>query len=175
MCRLSVNQLRLTKIRQGVSNGKNKWRLYCRTYHQKKADLYKANDAPRKRTGRVKKKFLELEKYNEFKKKEAARVKEYRWKKRFRAQLQHNVSTKATEQSTSCTSSFTTKQVFTWSVHKTERSLPFNPLKKVEVIESLAKNLKLKINLENKAGRRKKEISEEEEGWIEELLEQADV
>lgn len=55
---------------------------YCRVYLQKKGNLYKANDATRKRVKREKKKLLEVEKYNEFKKKEAARVKEYPLKKK---------------------------------------------------------------------------------------------
>lgn len=57
---------------------------YCRVYRQKKGNLYKTNEATRKRAEREKKKLFETEKYNEFKKKEAARVKEYPLKKKLR-------------------------------------------------------------------------------------------
>lgn len=70
-------------------------------------------------------------------------MKEYFLKKTLTAQLQHNVSTTATEQSTSSTSSITTKQVLNPIVCKAERSLLFNPRKKVEVTESLAKKVQV--------------------------------
>ena len=44
-----------------------------------------------------KKKLLDSEKYKEFKKKETARIKEYRLKEKLTAQLQYNISTTATE------------------------------------------------------------------------------
>ena len=109
------------------------------------------------------------------KKIDAALLKECRLKKKLTAELQPNFSTAATELSTSSSSSFTTKQVLSRSVHKAGRSLPISPRKKFEVIESLAKKFKLRINLENKTGRRKKEISEEEDKWIEEFLQRAEV
>ena len=56
-----------------------------------------ANDAMRKWAGREKKKFLDSEKYKEVKKKETARVKNYRLIKKLTDQLQHNISTTATE------------------------------------------------------------------------------
>ena len=61
-------------------NKKNKG--YCGAYLQKKGDLYKANDAARKTTEGERRKYLEPKKYQVFKKKEAARVREYRSKKR---------------------------------------------------------------------------------------------
>ena len=70
-------------------------------------------------------------------------MKEYFLKKTLTAQLQHNVSTTATEQSASSTSSITTKQFLNPIVFKAERSLLFNPRKKVEVIESLAKKVQV--------------------------------
>ena len=70
-------------------------------------------------------------------------MKEYFLKKTLTAQLQHNVSTTATEQSTSSTSSITTKQVLNPIVCKAERSLLFNPRKKVEVMRAWPKWFKL--------------------------------
>ena len=55
-----------------VSKKTNK--VYCRTYPQKKADLYKANNATRKKNERERRKYLEPKMYEVFKKKEAARI-----------------------------------------------------------------------------------------------------
>ena len=70
-------------------------------------------------------------------------MKEYCLKKTLTAQLQHNVSTTATEQSASSTSSITTKQFLNPIVFKAERSLLFNPRKKVEVMRAWPKRFKL--------------------------------
>ena len=70
-------------------------------------------------------------------------MKEYFLKKTLTAQLQHNVSTTATKQSTSSTSSITTKQVLNPIVCKAERSLLFNTRKKVEVMRAWPKRFKL--------------------------------
>lgn len=70
-------------------------------------------------------------------------MKEYFLKKTLTAQLQHNVSTTATEQSASSTSSITTKQFLNPIVCKAERSLLFNPRKKVEVMRAWPKRFKL--------------------------------
>ena len=70
-------------------------------------------------------------------------MKEYFLKKTLTAQLQHNVSTTATEQSASSTSSITTKQVLNPIVCKAERSLLFSPRKKVEVMRAWPKWFKL--------------------------------
>ena len=51
---------------------------YCTAYPQNKSDLYKTNDAARKKTERERKIYLEPKKCEVFKKKEAARVREYR-------------------------------------------------------------------------------------------------
>ena len=54
---------------------------YCGAYAQKKCDLYKANDAARKKTGSERRKYLEPKEYKVFKKKETASFREYRLKK----------------------------------------------------------------------------------------------
>ena len=61
------------------------------------------------------------------------------------------------------------------TVHKTERSLPSSPLKRVEVIGTLAKKFNPRIAVPNKSGRKKNKLSEEEEEWIENLLERSDI
>ena len=72
-------------------------------------------------------------------------------------------------------SAFSTKQIFGRGVHKTKRSLPFSPRKKAEVIETLAKKFNLRIAGHNKSGRKKNELSEEKEEWIENFLERSDI
>ena len=121
---------------------------YCRDYHLKKGHLCKGKDAAKKkRVGRAKKKLPEPEEYYEFKKKEAVRVKEYRLKKTLTAQLQHNVSTTAFNNQHLV--HLHLRPSLSRSFHKAKRSLPFSPRKKIEVIQSLAKKFKLRINLEN--------------------------
>ena len=61
------------------------------------------------------------------------------------------------------------------TVHKTERSLPSSPLKRVEVIGTLAKKFNPRVAVPNKSGRKKNKLSEEEEEWIENLLERSDI
>ena len=55
---------------------------YCRAFHQKKSDLFKAKNAVRKKNWKRRRKCLEPKKYEVFKKKEAARVREYRFFKK---------------------------------------------------------------------------------------------
>ena len=62
-----------------VNKKTNKY--YFRAYRQKKGDLYKANDVARKKL-KKRRKYLEPIKYQVFKKKEAARVRECLLKKR---------------------------------------------------------------------------------------------
>ena len=57
-------------------NKKNN-RDYCRAFHQKKGDLYKVNNSARKKTEIERRKYLEPKKYEEYKKKQVACVREY--------------------------------------------------------------------------------------------------
>ena len=74
-----------------------------------------------------------------FKKKKAARVREYRLKKKMSEQLQVSTATSTLETTSAKSSAFSAKQILSQSVHKTERSLPFSLRKKAEVIRTLAK------------------------------------
>ena len=55
---------------------------YCRAYRKRKGDLHRVNDAARKKTERERRKYLEPKKYEAFRKKEAAHVKEYHFFKK---------------------------------------------------------------------------------------------
>ena len=57
----------------------------------------------------------------------------------------------------------------------TERSLPSSLRKKAEVIGTLAKKISLHKAVHNKSGRKKSELSEIEEEWIENFLERSDI
>ena len=104
-----------------------------------------------------------------FKKKEAAGAREYRFKKSMSEQLQVSTATSTLETTPSTSSAFSTKQILSRSVHKTERALPSSPQKKADVIQTLAKKFNLCIAVHNKSGKKKNELSEEEEEWIEDL------
>ena len=77
---------------------------YYRAYRQKKGDLYKANDAARKK--------LKEKKYEVFKKKETARLREYRLKAfTVLEQLQVSAATSASGTTPTTSSPFSTKQI----------------------------------------------------------------
>ena len=104
-----------------------------------------------------------------FKKKEAACVGEYRFKKRCQS---------ITSQTWNVNLSNNTNHVFNIfnkSVHKTEKSLLSNLEKKIEVTGTLVKKFKLRITVHNKSGRKKIELNEEEETWIENFLERSGI
>ena len=61
------------------------------------------------------------------------------------------------------------------SVHKTERSLPSSPQKKVEGIGTLSKKLNLRITVHNRSEKNPNKLSEEEEEWIQNFLERSDI
>ena len=139
---------------------------YCRTYHQKKGDLYKANDTTRKKNWNWKKKRRKC-----FKKKVAARVSEC-LKKRYQSNYRSATSTSET---TPTSSAFSTKYFLSQSVHKTKGLLPSSPQKKAVVTGTLAKKFNLSIAVHNKAGRKKNKLSEDEEEWIDNFLERSDI
>ena len=86
-----------------------------------------------------------------------------------RSNTNHIIATPTTS------SVFSTKQILSRSVHKTERSLLSSPRKKAEVIGTLAKKFNLRVAVHNKSGRKKNELSEEKEEWIENFLERSDI
>ena len=70
----------------------------------------------------------------------------------------------STSEATPTTSSaFSTKQILSRSVHEIERSFPSSQQKEAEVIGTLAKKFNLRIAVHNKSGRKKNELSEQEE------------
>ena len=68
-------------------------------------------------------------------------------------QLQVSTAMSISETTLTTSSAFSTKQILSRSVHKTERSLLSSPPKKAEVIGTLAKKFNLQL-LHNKSGRR---------------------
>ena len=82
-------------------------------------------------------------------KKEAARIKQYRLKKKLSEQFALE-----TQERPSTLSPFSSKQILNRSIKKAERSLPLNPRKEVEVIGSLAKKFKLRIAVAKNKARR---------------------
>ena len=74
------------------------------------------------------------------KKSEAVHVREYRLEKKISGQLQVSPATSTSEATGATSSTFSTKQILSRSVHKTEISLPSSKRKKDEVIGTLTKN-----------------------------------
>ena len=111
-----------------------------------------------------------------FKKKEAARVREYRFKKKMSEQLQVSTAMSTLETTPSISSAFSTKQILSQSVRKTERLFPSSPRKNAEVTGTFAKIFNLRIAVHNKSERKNSELSEEEEEeWIENFLERSGI
>ena len=70
-------------------------------------------------------------------------------------QLQVSTATSTSEITLTTSFVFSTKQILSRSVHKTERSFPSSPRKKVKVIGTPAKKFNLRIAVHNKSGRKK--------------------
>ena len=90
-------------------------------------------------------------------------------------QLQASTAMSTSERTPIMCSAFSTKQILSRSVYKTERSLPSRPRKKTEVTGILIKKLNLCIAVHNQSGRKKNKLSEEEEEWIENFLERSNI
>ena len=116
-------------------------------------------DAARKKTESERKKYLEPKKDEVFKKKEAARVREYILKKMLE-QLQVSTATSTSKTIPTTSSAFSTKQTLSRSVPKTERSHPVCE-RRPRWLELLPKKFNLRIAaVHNKSGRKKNELSE---------------
>ena len=93
---------------------------YCKTYREKKGIEYKIKDAARKRSEWEKTKYLDPKKHDEFKKKEATRIKEYRLKKKLVEKFACDSQKETEEEQPSTLSSFSSKQILNWSTRKAE-------------------------------------------------------
>ena len=90
-------------------------------------------------------------------------MKEYRLRKKLTEQFACDSQKETEEDRPSTSSPFSSKQMLNRSIKQVERSLPLSPRKTVEVIGSLAKKFKLRIEVaKNKAGKKKNELSQEE-------------
>ena len=108
-------------------------KYYYRAYREKKADLYKVNDAPRKKIERERRKNWS-QKGTKCSRRRNSPCQGIPLKKKMSEQLQ--VSTAASPSGTTSTTSsaFSTKRNLSRSIHKTERSLPSSPRTKADVI-----------------------------------------
>ena len=70
---------------------------------------------------------------------------------------------------------FLTKPIMSQIFSRLKRSLPSSSRKKNFVIRTLAKKFNLRIAVHNKSGRKKNELSEEEEEWIDDFVERSDI
>ena len=72
-------------------------------------------------------------------------------------------------------SSFSCKQTLHRSLSRADSHLPKSPHKKAEIIQRLATKYKLRINLKEKRGRPRKELTEREKIWLVEFLDRSDI
>ena len=88
-----------------------------------------------KKTERERRKYLKPKKYEVFKKNKAARIREYRLKKKMISeQLQVSNATSTSETLPPKSSAFSTQQILSQSVHETEKSLPSSQQKKAKML-----------------------------------------
>ena len=91
-----------------------------------------------------------------------------------KSQLLVGTATSTSGPISSAFSAFSAKQFLSQYVHKTERSLPSSPQKKAQVIGNLSSKFSLPIAVHIESGRKKNELSEEEEEWMYNFLEKSD-
>ena len=70
---------------------------------------------------------------------------------------------------------FSCKQTLHRSLSRADSHLPKRPHKKAEIIQRLATKYKLRINLKEKRGRPRKELTETEKIWLVEFLDRSDI
>ena len=72
-------------------------------------------------------------------------------------------------------SSFSCKQTLHRSLSRADSHLPKSPHKKAEIIQRFSTKYKLRINLKEKRGRPRKELTEREKIWLVEFLDRSDI
>ena len=141
----------------------------CKRYRRKNADKYKINDALRKKRARQLLK-INKDQYEEHKKKERER-------KRL-AKLGKNIAINHHSQEpldSQPSTSFSNSAVKSRIIKKVEKSLPKSPRRKKKVIKSLASKFNVKVKLTQKVGRKKNELTEQENQWLVEFLNRPDI
>ena len=104
-----------------------------------------------------KRKYLGPKKHDEFKKKEASRIKEYLLKKKLAEQFACDSQKETEEERPSTSSSFSSKQILNRSIKKTERSLPLSPRKKSRSHRQPCQEIQIKDNNGRKQSRKEDE------------------
>ena len=142
----------------------------CKRYREANADVYKINDALRKKRARLLLK-SDKTKYEAYKKKERERKQLAKIRKDIANRNEQNQH----EETLGPSTSFTNTAIKSRSIKKAERSLPQSPRRKKEVIKSLASKFNVRVQLAQKAGRKKNSLSEEEIQWVIDFLNRADI
>ena len=135
---LSVPAVKSSRSSNQKRNGENK-----DLSRKERGDEYEIKDAARKRSEREKRKYLDPKKHDEFKKKEAARIKEYPLKKKLAELFACNSLKETEEEQASTSSSFSSKQILNRSIKKAERLLPLLHLSQFSIYLNVPKLLRV--------------------------------
>lgn len=145
----------------------------CKRYREKNKEEYRINDALRKKQKRTVLKTLDKVKYEEQKKKDRERKRLSKLKK---SQATPSSATSALEATEAASSSpFSNSAVKSRTVKRVEKCRPQSPRRKTEVIKSLASKFNVKVKFGEKSGRKKNLLSEEEQQWVLNFLDRADI
>ena len=161
---------------------------YCKKYRQTHADEYRKKDRERKKLERDSRKNLgPKQQYEEYKALDRARKEIAKLKKQLAETTPQQTSTPvpSTDSSSvpSTSSSFETPSAYkhratkSRSVNRAEKGLPKSPSKRKEVLTSLSRKFNLEglLPQKRKAGRKPLVLSEEEEKWVAEKLDDPSV
>ena len=87
----------------------------------------------------------------------------------------HNERDEATPSTSSSSEGFAQCSTHMRSVRKAVKALPKSPRKQKAVVTSLAKKFNLRILPQNRSGRKKQDLSEEEESWLRKFFGRPDI
>ena len=144
----------------------------CKSYREKNADEYKINDTSRKKRARLLLK-TDKSKYEVYKKKERERKQLAKIRKDITRRNEQNHHEH--EESLGPSTSFSNLAIKSRPIKKAKKSLPQSPRRKNIVIQGLASKFNVKIQLAEKAGRKKNGLSEEENQYVINFLNRADI
>lgn len=141
----------------------------CKRYREKNKESYKIKDALRKKRARLLLKTDKV-KYEEQKKKDRERKELTKLRKKVGIDNNSDHLTPDT-----CQPSFSNSAIKSRTIKRVEKVLPRSPRRKSEVIKTFASKFNVKVKLGEKVGRKKNNLSDQEQQWVKEFLNRADI
>ena len=152
----------------------------AKRFREKNKTRVREQGALRKRHKRLMMKVNNPVKNEERLRRERLYKQDYRMRKKAIQQQQllterHNERDEATPSTSSSSEGFAQRSTHMRSVRKAVKALPKSPRKQKAVVTSLAKKFNLRILPQNRSGRKKQDLSEEEESWLRKFFGRPDI